>query len=252
MLLLCDPTPQTGATLHKCRWQFMSRSPRVQTLSLCQLLRYISTTGWSAGPLIQQPAVFVWGPDGQKRPRWAPCLCGTEVLPAAAASSSQISVLGGPSPLMPEAYRPPWHTAEKPRGWPASHSPGAVKPHRWSFSEERKKQHLRLMQIKRQKEKEKNVGSCGQHKHAKRDAISWSDDGGPSARLEACWTWPETPGTQSSAIKHYGTRVVSKSLRVPVFGLELVRQGTELPVWQFARKRGNILLKCLFAETVLL
>lgn len=53
--------------------------------------------------------------------------------------------------------------------------------------------------------------------------------------------WLETPGTQSSAIKHYGTRAASRSLCVPLFGLELGRPvleaGLEVPLSQFARKR---------------
>lgn len=102
--------------------------PRAQRLSLCQLPRYILTTGWSAGPWIQQPAAFAWGPGGRRRPRLAPCQCGTEALPVVAVSSTQKPAPDGPSPLTPEAFRPPWYTAGKPQGWPASHSPGAVKP----------------------------------------------------------------------------------------------------------------------------
>ncbi len=42
-------------------------------------------------------------------------------------------------------------------------------------------------------------------------------------RLDVCRALLWTPGTQSLAIKHYGTRAASKSLCVPLFGLELRR-----------------------------
>lgn len=104
--------------------------PRAQGFRQWQLPRCILTTSWSAGPWIQQPVVFLWGPGGQRRPHFAPCQCGTEALQVAAASSTRIPAPDGPSPQTPEAYRPPWYTAGKPQGWPASHSPGAVKPQR--------------------------------------------------------------------------------------------------------------------------
>lgn len=100
---------------------------RAQWLSLCPFPRCKLTRGWFAGPLIRQPGLFVWGPGGQRKLHWAPCLCGTVVPPAAGASSSQILLSGGPNLLKPEVYDPCGYTAGKPRGWPASHSPAAVR-----------------------------------------------------------------------------------------------------------------------------
>lgn len=96
--------------------------------------RWIWTTGWSAGLWTRQPAVSAGGPGGQRRPRFAPYLCGTSAPPAAAASSTRISAHGGPSRLMPGASGPLWDTAGKRRGWPVSRSPGAGKAKRAHLS----------------------------------------------------------------------------------------------------------------------
>lgn len=115
--------------------------PPLQGLSPWRLPRCIWTTSWSAGPWIRRLGVAVGGPDGLRKPHWAPCQSGTEAPPAAAASSNQISALGGPSRLTPEACHRPWCRAEKLRDWPVSRTPEAAKAHRhlnnWTHTSEK-------------------------------------------------------------------------------------------------------------------